>query len=114
MARLCGHNASRFDSDFLVSWWKRTGGGFLPAACYETLDTLQLARWLSLLAPVAPLDHKLGTLCQWLGIELVKAHDALADVRATAELARRLVALLSPPQIAEAAAAAAAAGSASP
>lgn len=91
VARLCAHNA-RFDSEFIAAWFKREGL-FLPAACYESLCTLNLARWASLGSATAPADHKLGSLCAWLGIELgAGAHDALADVRATVEVARVLTA----------------------
>lgn len=94
VARLCGHNG-RFDGDFLAATFKRAGL-FLPAACFEVLDTLALARWVSMVSPPGPTDHKLGSLCAWMGIELLDAHDALADVRATCELARRLLGLVSP------------------
>jgi len=89
VARLGGHNA-RFDADFLTAWFKRDGD-FLPAAAFEALDTLDLGRWRTLLRGDAPKDHKLGTLCAYYGIELDQAHDALADVRATAQLARVLL-----------------------
>lgn len=96
VARLCGHNG-KFDGDFLAATFKRAGV-FLPGACYEVLDTLALARWVSMVSPPGPTDHKLGSLCAWMGIELLDAHDALADVRATCELARRLLAQVAPLQ----------------
>lgn len=92
VARLAAHNA-RFDAEFLAAWFKRTNE-FLPGACYEALCTLDLARWVSFVRRSAPLDHKLGTLCALLGIEHGDAHDALADVRATVEVARRLTAMV--------------------
>ncbi len=94
VARICAHNAP-FDSGFLAAWFKRAGV-FCPAACFEPLCTLNLARWLTLGAPNPPANHKLGTLCEWLGIDLPaeEAHDALADVRATVQLARMLTAAL--------------------
>lgn len=92
IARLCGHNAAGFDGRFLAAWFKRANQ-FLPGACFECLDTLALARWVTYCHPCPPADQKLGTLCRWLGIEHTEEHDALGDVRATAELARRLVSL---------------------
>jgi len=89
VARLAGHNVERFDCPFLVSWYK-TAGEFCPAACFEPLDTVSLARWASFIAPMQPKDHKLGSLCEWLGIEHIEAHDALADVRATVQVAKAL------------------------
>lgn len=95
VARLCGHNASNFDGRFLAAWFKRAEQ-FLPAACFEALDTLALARWASFVTPPGPKDHKLGSLCEWLGIEHGGQHEALADVRATVEVARRLSASMGP------------------
>lgn len=92
VARLCGHNAANFDGKFLAAWYKRNNK-FCPGACFECLDTLQLARWFRLGVADAdgPESLELGVVCRRLGIELIGAHDALADVRATAALARRLV-----------------------
>ena len=89
VARLAGHNVERFDCPFLVQWFK-TAGEFCPAACFEPLDTVSLARWASFVAPTQPKDHKLGSVCAWLGIEHQEAHDALGDVRATVQVARAL------------------------
>lgn len=88
VARLAAHNAP-FDCGFIAAWFKQ-GNLFCPAACFEPLDTLALARWASLGAPDGPADHKLGSLCAWLGVPLDKAHDALSDVRATVAVARVL------------------------
>lgn len=88
VARLAAHNAP-FDCGFLTEWFK-AAGMFCPAACYEPLDTLSLARWASLGVSQGPENHKLESLCRWLGIEHGGAHDALADVRATVEVARVL------------------------
>lgn len=92
VARLAAHNAP-FDAGFAIEWFK-VSGTFLPAACYEALDTLGLARWVSLASRTQPKDHKLGSLCEWLGIPLDGAHDALTDVRATVEVTRKLFAIL--------------------
>jgi DNA polymerase III alpha subunit (gram-positive type) len=89
VAEVCAHNA-RFDSEFLSAWIKRVNGSFVPAALFEALDTLALARWVSRLSGVKPKSHKLGDLCEWLGIAHEDAHDALGDVRATAKLAQEL------------------------
>jgi DNA polymerase III epsilon subunit-like protein len=92
IARLCGHNAARFDGEFLAAWFKRADL-FCPAACYEVLDTLQLLRWfrLGVTDQDGPETLELGVVCKRLGIPLDNAHDALSDVRATAALARRLL-----------------------
>lgn len=88
VARLAAHNAP-FDASFLAAWYKQAAM-FCPAACYEALDTVSLSRWASLGRLDAPKDHKLGTVAEWLGIGLTDAHDALADVRATVEVAKVL------------------------
>jgi len=92
VARVAGHNA-RFDGEFLAAWFRRAGV-FCPAACYEALDTLALARWVSLLSDTKLANHKLGTICAWLGVELAQAHDAIEDVRATVRCARILLSRL--------------------
>ena len=94
VARLCGHN-SRFDGEFLATWFKRAEQ-FLPGACFESLDTLALARWVSFVTPPGPRDHKLGSICEWLGIVHGGEHEALADVRATVAVAHRLTSALVP------------------
>ena len=87
IAQLAGHNAAKFDSPFLMSWFKRLNM-FCPATVYTTLDTLPLSRWL---LPELP-SHKLGVICDHLGIELT-AHDALSDAKATAKVAEYLMLL---------------------
>lgn len=94
VAQLVAHNAE-FDGPFLREWFERLGL-FLPAS-YRVFCTLHRAMWLfhenRLLS--APPDFKLGTLCRHFGIPLQphEAHDALADVRATVEVYRRMVML---------------------
>ena len=97
LAQLAGHNAERFDAPFLHTWYERLGIYF-PAR-YMALCTKQKALWLfeedKALTP--PSDFKLGTLCQYFGVKLTEddAHDALADVRATVQLYRAMVAVQS-------------------
>lgn len=89
VARLAGHNAAEFDARFLQALFKREGQ-FLPAE-YRALDTVQLAAWYYLHRPDAPENLKLETLVGHLGIQRDgDAHEALSDVRACVEVARRL------------------------
>jgi DNA polymerase III epsilon subunit-like protein len=94
VAQLVAHNAE-FDGLFLRDWFERLGL-FLPAS-YRVHCTLQRALWLfqEQSGMIPPADFKLGTLCRYFGIMLPlhEAHDALADVRATAELYRRMMLL---------------------
>lgn len=93
VAQLVAHNAA-FDGAFLQAWFERLGM-FLPGH-FRVLCTMQRAVWLfhedKSLTP--PADFKLGTLCQFFGVRLhaEEAHDALADVRATVELYRAMMA----------------------
>lgn len=91
VAQLVAHNAE-FDGPFLRVWFEQLGL-FLPAS-YRVYCTLQRAMWLfqEQSGMMPPADFKLGTLCRHFGIvlPLYEAHDALADVRATVELYRRM------------------------
>lgn len=103
VAQLCGQDAASFDLEFLLRsfqdprWQRfalpgdapRTGpieGMFFPGS-FQVLDTLHLARW-ALAGQIE--DFKLETLANHFGIPTPDAHDALADVRTTVEVARLL------------------------
>jgi DNA polymerase III epsilon subunit-like protein len=86
VARLVGHNAATFDGPFLQQMFKRAGV-FLPADP-RVLCTVQRALWWFSEEEDAPSieNFKLETLCDFFGVTLSGAHDALADVRATVKL----------------------------
>jgi DNA polymerase III epsilon subunit-like protein len=89
VAQLAGHNAATFDGPRLQNMFRATGA-FLPADP-RVLDTMQRAMWFFQERGTRPEDYKLGTLCKHFGIEVGDdAHDALADVRLTIQLARAL------------------------
>ena len=90
VARLAGHNVARFDAPRLLRMFKRNHGTFLPADAFMPLDTMQLALWHFADADEKPENFKLGTLCQFFGINTEGAHDALVDVTNTVQLARNL------------------------
>ncbi len=91
VAQLVGHNAASFDFPFLSAWY-RARDAFLSAS-FSVLDTLQLARWHFLhTSGAAPKSMRLGDLCEFFDIPAVEAHDALSDVRATAQVCRQLLA----------------------
>ncbi len=73
-----GHNV-RFDLGFLESSLARCGRS-LPAQPYAC--TLELATMLGLEEG----QHRLSRACSAFGIDLTKAHRALGDARATAQL----------------------------
>jgi DNA polymerase III epsilon subunit family exonuclease len=86
-ALLCGHNVS-FDA------------GFIKAACtqnniaypfhYHSLDTWSVAFFVLGARGVALESYKLDALCAHYNIPKAAKHDALGDVRATAEVLRNL------------------------
>lgn len=76
---LTGHNV-RFDIGFLSAEAARTGVS-LPMTSW--VDTLWLARELD---PDKTHSHRLSALCERFGISVTRAHDALADAVATANL----------------------------
>jgi hypothetical protein len=91
VAQLAAHNA-RFDGPFLKTWFERVGA-YYPGD-YRMLCTMQRAQWLFQEHPEwqRPRDYKLGTLCEYFEVWLPpgQAHTALADVRATVEVYRRM------------------------
>jgi DNA polymerase III alpha subunit (gram-positive type) len=89
VARLCGHNLATFDLPAIERLFK-FHCEFFPVAWNACLDTLQLARWVFAVRDPKPASFKLADLCAWYEIELEGAHDAFADVKATACLARAL------------------------
>lgn len=91
VARLVGHNASRFDVPKLRAFWRDNGLGFFPAS-FTALDTMQLALWRFAggAVPGSPQSFSLDALSQHFGIARSRAHDALDDARTTASLAKAL------------------------
>jgi hypothetical protein len=91
VAQLVAHNAE-FDGVFLRKWFEDLGL-FFPAS-YRIFCTLHRAMWYFQedRSKLPPCDFKLGTLCRYFGVPFspFEAHDALADVRATMELYRRM------------------------
>jgi DNA polymerase-3 subunit epsilon len=79
------HNAT-FDLAFLEKAAAEAGVR-LPITA--TLCTLRLSRGLD---PDRLLSHRLGAICERLGVELVRPHDALADADATAAVLPKLLA----------------------
>jgi DNA polymerase III epsilon subunit-like protein len=91
IAWVAGHNIQRFDIPRLERMFK-TYNQFLPADTYRPLDTLQLAWWHAVRSGEIPDAFKLSALCAQLGIDARDAHDALADVRLSLQVAKKLLA----------------------
>jgi DNA polymerase III epsilon subunit-like protein len=88
-ARIAGYNIS-FDMNFLRAWFSNSNL-FCPID-FQALDVLQLALWSGYLKNSHPVNYKLGTVCEYSGVEFPedKQHDAMVDIRATVELVKRL------------------------
>ncbi len=88
VARLAGYNALTFDLPRLKAMY---GQAFFPFS-YHVRDVFQRAMFYFDEHPelAKPVDLKLSTLCEYFGIAAVGAHEALADVRMTVALYRRL------------------------
>jgi DNA polymerase III epsilon subunit-like protein len=90
VAQLAGYNAASFDGPFLRQFYS-VNAAFLPAS-YRVMDVMQRVLWFFHEHPsmTPPADFKLRTVCEYFSIPLHGAHDALADVRATAALAAHI------------------------
>ncbi len=86
VGKLAGHNAATFDLPRLRGMF---GENFFPFS-YHVKDTLQRALWFFDEHPelTRPPSLKLSVLCEYFGIVTAGAHDALADVRMSAAIAR--------------------------
>ncbi len=83
-----------FDRGFLIDWLGDLN--YDQFFDYNIRDTKSTALFLNDLAdskaePCPYPKYKLSSLCERLGVSLEKAHDALADARATAEVYRRMI-----------------------
>jgi DNA polymerase III subunit epsilon len=90
-----GHNVG-FDLRHLDAFFERVGIiGVLNAFDYHTLDTMTLALTLKDMGLLA-LNQRLNltALCERFGVKLENAHDALADIKATAELYSKMTAMI--------------------
>ncbi len=88
VARLAGHNAATFDGPRLRAMFGRHNA-FLPAHPIS-MDTLQRAIWYLHERQIAIDSLRLESLCKHFGVDLPDSHDALADARAAAQIARAM------------------------
>jgi DNA polymerase-3 subunit epsilon len=81
-----GYNV-RFDLDFLSRMFRRYDqyglGSFIN---WRSLDPQPILNIMEYMGRLSLPNHKLQTVCDHLGVRLLKAHDALSDIKATREL----------------------------
>jgi DNA polymerase-3 subunit epsilon len=90
---MAGYNAD-FDCRFVSEWYKDLSGG--PYAYWDYLqfspvDPIGILRAMRHYGVIDIPDTKLGTVCNYFGIEL-DAHNSMSDIRATRTLTNLLMA----------------------
>jgi DNA polymerase-3 subunit epsilon len=82
-----GYNVG-FDMNFLRALFRRFGNNYLGSYFYyPVIDPAALLPWLLRYNLVdMPVNFKLSTVAELLGLQLSDAHDAIADIRATKEV----------------------------
>jgi DNA polymerase III epsilon subunit-like protein len=86
VAKMAGYDALTFDWPRLKALY---GSQFCPCS-FHVRDVMQRAMWWFDEHGQRPENLKLVSVCKHFGIVTDNAHEALADVRMTAELAKRL------------------------
>lgn len=85
-----GHNVG-FDVDFLFEFCEKCGFNYLGSYLdYHKADTMVLLMALMVNNKIPVGSTKLTAACEENKIELINAHDALADIRATRLLWKKL------------------------
>lgn len=92
VAQGCGYNAAKFDHPFLLETCRKYGI-FMPMdmRCW---DTMQWAMMVFAAHKIEVENFKLETVAKALDIPLENAHDALADVIATAKISAKLLKMI--------------------
>lgn len=88
---ITGYN-SRFDQDFITAWFKRTKKNYWTFFNYYDVDVFALVKILDLGGFInKKYSKKLEAVCNSMGVKLNEAHDALADIKATRKLYKKIV-----------------------
>ena len=84
--KVCGYN-SAFDIGFITAWFDDNSHNYYGSYFFrKDLDVFALVRHLTHFGVLNTPDEKLGTLCDYFGIQHDQAHTALSDIKATREL----------------------------
>ena len=87
---IAGYNVN-FDKNHVTAILERNGfkmSDFFEDKIYDVFEQVKLAGKMRLLPYLE--NRKLGTICKYFNIEIGTAHDALADIKATREVAKSL------------------------
>lgn len=82
---MVGQN-TKFDYDFLTSWFKLNGNNyFYGYVNYYLIDLIQATAMFTIAGILKLKDMKLATVAEHFGVKL-EAHNAINDIRATREV----------------------------
>lgn len=84
---------TKFDVEFLYNFFKKNGDNFFFSYIHPShFDVLNLAMMVEMKCKkrIFKPNYKLGTICKCMGIKLENAHDAMADIVATREVAIKM------------------------
>lgn len=85
-----GYNV-QFDLEFLSRMFKRYDQyGIGTFVNWRRIDPLPLLYYMEYIDKISLDNYKLQTVCDYFGIPLNSAHDAMADVKATRELMKHI------------------------
>jgi len=86
---VCGYNV-RFDMDFLKEFFIKNGNDYLFSYFGKPKDPFPVIQYLSAMGKINTFNNKLSTVCEYFGINIKDAHDAMADIQATKSLIEKL------------------------
>jgi DNA polymerase-3 subunit epsilon len=89
---IIGYNTN-FDIQFIQSWFEVNNAKFVEYFQYKYIDVLQFVMALGYIGLIDMFNNNLKDMCLKLDIELNNAHTALADIKATRELFKKLISL---------------------
>jgi len=94
---MCAYNGYTFDFGKIFNWMKKCGERWFGSYVNYSikLDPIAVAHALSISGKLPIMNsYKLGKMCEYFDIKLDNAHDALADIRATIEVSKKLMELM--------------------
>jgi len=86
---VCGYNV-RFDIDFLKEFFIKNNNDYLFSYLGRIKDPMHIIDYLRTLNKVDVKSSKLIDVCDYFDIDIVNAHDAMADIIATKRIMEKL------------------------